>query len=220
MVEDDRSLAACARRYLEAVGHEVSPATDLVTARRLLTGRRYDMVILDLMLPDGDGLDLCRELHADGRPSVLVVSARGDGADRMLALEAGADMYLAKPYDLEELCARVACCLRRCGREEEGEASACGDLRLSRSARRATVGAHELTLTPKEFDLLAALMDTGQILPSRKLLWEVWGYAEGIRTRTLNVHIGRLRQKLATAGATKCRIVTKAGVGYGMEQVP
>ncbi len=218
LVEDDHTLADCARRYLEAAGHGVSLALDAATAYRLLAGRRFDMVILDLMLPDGEGLDLCREIRADGRLPVLVTSARGDGADRMLALEAGADMYLPKPFDLEELAARVVACLRRGGAEGE-EATTCGDLRMDPAARLATVAGRELALTPKEFELLAALAAAaGQIKPGKQLLWEVWGYAEGIRTRTLDVHIARLRRKLAEAGAWECRIVTKAGVGYGVER--
>ena len=220
LVEDDEALAGCVRRYLQAAGYEVAHAPDCATARQRLTGRRYAAVILDLMLPDGEGLDLCRGLDGPEKPVVVAVSARGEGTDRLLALEAGADMYLAKPFDLEELVARVGACLRRGEGEAEREPETCGDLSLDPAARQARIAGRALALTPKEFDLLATLTEAqGRILPGRQLLWEVWGYAEGIRTRTLDVHVGRLRQKLAAAGAQECRIVTKSGVGYGMEEV-
>ena len=218
LVEDDRTLALCVRRYLEAAGYEVTAAEDAATARELWGAHRYEAVVLDLRLPDGEGLDLCRELRGEGGPPVVVVSARGDGADRMLALEAGADMYLAKPFDLDELTARVAALRRRYARVETPGRMACGELWVDRGSREARAGGQALELTRKEFDLLAMLVEAaGRILPASQLLWEIWGYSEEVRTRTLDVHIGRLRQKLAAAGATGCRIVTKAGVGYGME---
>ena len=218
LVEDDTALARCVRHYLEADGYEVSLAEDTASARSLCAARRHDLAILDLRLPDGEGLDLCREWAARGGPPVVVVSARGDGADRMLALEAGASMYLAKPFDLEELVARVGTSLRLHGAESPGELLTCGDLRVDQAARRADIRGEPLALTPKEFDLLAALVTAaGAILPGEQLLWEIWGYGAGVRTRTLDVHIGRLRGKLAAAQAEGCAIVTKVGVGYGIE---
>jgi DNA-binding response OmpR family regulator len=218
LVEDDRNLALCVRRYLEAAGHAVTAAEDAATARELWSAHRYEAVILDLVLPDGEGLDLCRELRVQEGPAVVVTSARGDGADRMLALEAGADMYLAKPYDLDELSARIAALGRRGAGSEPPGTVACGDLWVDRGAREARVGGQALELTRKEFDLLARLAESaGRIVPASELLWEIWGYSEQVRTRTLDVHIGRLRQKLAAAGATGSAIVTKPGVGYGME---
>lgn len=220
VVEDDRALGDCLRRYLQADGYQVSLAPDAATARRLGTRRRYDAVILGLMLPDGEGLDLCRELKADGCPPVLVVSARGNGADRMLALEAGADMYLAKPFDLGEMAARVAACARLGPPATEAEVRTCGNLRVDLTAHAVTVTGNPVALTPKEFDLLALLAGScDRILPSRDLLWHVWGYPEEVRTRTLDVHIGRLRQKLRAAGLQGCRIVTKPGLGYGLESI-
>lgn len=219
VVEDDRALGDCLRRCLQADGYQVSLARDAATARSLGRRHRYDAVVLDLMLPDGEGLDLCRELQQDGRPPVLVVSARGDGADRMLALEAGADMYLPKPFDLGEMVARVAACVRLGSPGTEAEITSCGNLRVDRAARVVTVAGRPVALTPKEFDLLFFLVRAcGRILSSGELLWQVWGYAEGIRTRTLDVHIGRLRSKLSAAGVQGCRIVTRPGVGYGMEK--
>ncbi len=218
LVEDDRALGDCLRRYLQAEGYQVSLAPDAATARSLGSRYQYEAVILDLMLPDGEGLDLCRELQVDGRPPVLAISARGNGADRMLALEAGADMYLPKPFDLAEMAARVAACIRLGPPGTETTAVTCGNLSIEQAARVVTVAGQPVQLTPKEFDLLVLLVGArDRLLPSRDLLWQVWGYAEGIRTRTLDVHIGRLRRKLAAAGVQGCRIVTKPGVGYGVE---
>ncbi len=219
LVEDDRNLALCARQYLAATDLAVTVAENLAAARARLAEGEYGLVVLDLMLPDGDGLDLCRELRARGGPAVVVVSARGEGADRMLALESGAAMYLAKPYDMEELKARVECCLQREAGEGSDEVLTCGEVRLGRSAHAVTVGEQEVALTPKEFELLTCLLErAGEVVPGRTLLWEVWGYPEGMRTRTLDVHLGRLRQKLARAGVQRCRIVTRPGVGYGIEE--
>lgn len=217
LVEDDRRLAALVRRYLEATGYAVTVATGVAEARRHLERHEFDLAILDLMLPDGEGLDLCRELRAGHGLPTVVVSARGDGADRMLALESGADMYLPKPFEMEELVARVRACLRRGQQEQPPAPLTCGNLRLDAVARRAWVDDRPLNLTPKEFDLLAELLAApGTVRAEEHLLWTVWGYSEEVRTRTLDVHIGRLRVKLTEAGLSGCRIATRLGVGYGL----
>jgi len=217
LVEDDQRLVALVRRYLEAAGYAVTVATGVAEARRHLQKHDFDLAILDLMLPDGEGLDLCRELRARYELPTVVVSARGDGADRMLALESGADMYLPKPFEMEELVARVRACLRRGQREEPPAVLVCGNLRLDPVAHRAWVENRPLDLTPKEFDLLAELLAAaGSIRSEKDLLWSVWGYSEEVRTRTLDVHIGRLRLKLGEAGLRGCRIVTRPGIGYGL----
>jgi len=131
----------------------------------------------------------------------------------MLALEAGADMYMAKPLDLEELVTRVQVCLRK--GDGADCAVGCGELTLTPTAHRAAVGEQALALTPKEFHLLQELLKAeGRVCSSAHLLWEVWGYPPALRTRTLDVHVGRLRAKLAEAGARECRLVTVSGVGY------
>ncbi len=217
LVEDDRRLAALVRRYLEAAGYAVTVATGIAEARKHLQRHEFHLALLDLMLPDGEGLDLCRELRASHDLPTVVISARGDGADRMLALESGADMYLPKPFEMEELVARVRACLRRGQQEETPPLLACGNLRLDLVAHQAWVDDRPLNLTPKEFDLLTELLASpATIRAEQDLLCAVWGYSKEVRTRTLDVHIGRLRLKLAEAGLSGCRIATRLGVGYGL----
>ncbi|HEY3397767.1 MAG TPA: response regulator transcription factor [Armatimonadota bacterium] len=216
VVEDNTELARCVRQFLGAAGFEVTVAEQVAAARSRLAAGAYDLIILDLMLPDGEGLDLAREVRAAGDTPLIVASARGNGADRMLALECGADMYLAKPYEMEELRARVVACLRRYG-SAEAEVLACGNLHLEAAARQVSVGRQPLALAPKEFELLAELLrEKNRIVPQSELLWKVWGYSDEVRTRTLDVHLARLRAKLAHAGAQGFAIVTAPGAGYGL----
>ena len=175
--------------------------------------------MLDLMLPDVDGLDLCGQLRATSMIPILVTSARQDQGDRMAALELGADGYLPKPFDLRELQARMAASLRRAGApwsDQPGlQTMQANGVRLDMAARRVWVNDVPINLTPKEFDLLGALMSkAGHVWRSEELLWRVWGYDKAIQTRTLSVHIGRLRAKIEDDSAQPERIITVPGVGY------
>ena len=215
LIDDDCHLLACMRGFLTAAGYEVSAAEQASAARAQFAAGKFALAVVDLMLPDGEGLDLVREMRAQSPLPLIVISARGDGADRMLALEAGADMYLAKPFELEELVGRVAACLRTGGEDSGLEPLTCGELRVDGVAHRAWAGEQELTLTPKEFELLTALLKAGgEVCRSADLLWEVWGYPPEVRTRTLDVHVGRLRKQLAKAPSTGCRLLTVSGIGY------
>ena len=199
--------------YLVTVAHTGEQA------RQYLAEHSFSLLLLDLMLPDTDGLDLLAELRRSSTIPILVTSGRSDQGDRMAALELGADGYLPKPFELRELRARINACLRRAGKpwakQSDISILAANGVHLDTRRRRAWVDNNSVYLTPKEFDLLQLLMtNIGQVCRSEQLLWEVWGYDENIRTRTLSVHIGRLRQKIEDDRSNPQRIVTIPGVGY------
>ncbi len=219
LVDDDRQFCQSVRASLEDNGYLVAVAHDRAQAEHCLRHRSFSLILLDLMLPDADGLDLLGELRQKSMIPLLVTSARHDQGDRMAALELGADGYLPKPFDLRELLARIAACLRRAGApwsEQPGfQTMQAAGLRMDLDSHRAWLNDQPLDLTPKEFDLLRTLMSrAGQVWRSEELLWRVWGYDETIQTRTLNVHIGRLRAKIEDDHTRPERIVTVPGVGY------
>jgi DNA-binding response OmpR family regulator len=179
------------------------------------------LVVLDLSLPDMDGLDVCRDLRRHSVVPIMMVTGRRSDIDRVVGLEVGADDYVVKPFQRAELVARVRALLRRANvypqRQERTELQV-GALEIRRDQRRVICHEREVELTPKEFDLLWALASRpGEVIPSKQLLWDVWQYPDGIRTRTLDVHIGRLRGKLEADRANPRLIRTTPGVGYRLE---
>ena len=204
---------------LEETGYTVAVAHDGAQTLRHLARRSFSLVLLDMMLPDMDGLDLLVQLRSQSMIPILVTSARQDQGDRMAALELGADSYLAKPFEARELRARIAACLRRAGppwSEQPGfRILQAAGVRLDVPSRQVWVDDQSVQLTPKEFDLLRVLLSRcGHVCRSAELLWEVWGYGETIHTRTLSVHMSRLREKLATPSNGAERVATIPGVGY------
>ncbi len=219
LCDDDRQFCQSVRSILADHDYLVTVTHTAAQARRYLAERGFSLLLLDLMLPDTDGLDLLAELRRNSMIPILVTSARTEQGDRMAALELGADGYLPKPFDLRELRARMDACLRRAGQPwvEQSDANIldADGIRLDTRQRRVWVNDNSLDLTPKEFDLLHLLMTKiGQVCRSEELLWQVWGYDEDIRTRTLSVHIGRLRQKIEEDRSNPQWIVTVPGVGY------
>ncbi len=219
LVDDDVAFCKSVCSSLEDNGYVVTVANNAAQARHYFENRSFSLILLDLMLPDADGLDLCGELRARSMVPVLVTSARQDQGDRMAALELGADGYLAKPFEVRELHARIAACLRRAGEPWSDDAGLktllAAGVRLDTQSRRAWVDDAPVSLTPKEFDLLRALMSkAGYIWRSEELLWRIWGYDNSIQTRTLCVHVGRLRAKIEEKRGQPERIVTVPGVGY------
>ena len=219
LCDDDRQFCQSVRSTLADHGYLVTVTHTAAQARCCLAERSFSLLLLDLMLPDTDGLDLLAELRRNSMIPVLVTSARTEQGDRMAALELGADGYLPKPFDLRELRARMDACLRRAGEPWLGQPGAnildADGVRLDTRQRRVWVNDESVNLTLKEFDLLQLLMtNIGQVCRSEELLWQVWGYDEGIQTRTLSVHIGRLRQKIEDDHSNPQRIVTVPGVGY------
>lgn len=217
--EDDPCLARLLGHQLRAEGYAVTEALAGREALEQVEHHRPDLVVLDLALPDMDGLDVCRRLRRSAVMPIIIISGRGSVLDRIIGLEVGADDYLTKPFRTEELLARIEAQLRRAGvyacHPGPTGAMVLGDLTIDREAREVAVAGRPVHLTPKEFDLLWALAEhRGGVVRSDSLLMAVWGYDSRIRTRTLDVHIGRLRAKVEPDRQHPQRIVTVAGVGY------
>ena len=215
VIEDEKEIRDLVRYNLERAGYRVSTASDGEAGLRDLFASRPDALVLDLMLPGQSGLEILRELR--GEPltrdiPVIVLTARGAEMDRLLGFEHGADDYLTKPFSVRELIARVKALLRR-SKPERGEAViAAGALSVDPAAREARFHDRRLDLTPREFDLLAFLArHPGRVLSRDELLRKVWGYNYVGETRTVDVHIRRLRQKL---GEAEPLIETVTGAGY------
>ena len=218
VVEDDRDIALSLRLKLERDGgFAVATAEDGATGLRLAQEQPPDLVLLDVNLPGMDGFEVCRRLRREpataGVP-VIMVTARIDEADRVAGLDLGADDYITKPFSPKEALARVRAVLRRAERgREPDEAFADGPLRVDLASRAAAVSGRDLGLTRKEFDLLVELLrQRGRVLTRERLLETVWGYDYPGETRTVDVHVRRLRQKLGSPADE--RVETVVGVGY------
>ena len=218
IVEDEQDLASVMSYNLRADGFETARVDTVAGARHELGARRYDLVVLDLMLPDGSGLDVCRWIRAQGALRdlpVLIASARSEEVDRIVGLELGADDYIAKPFSPREVVLRIKAVLRRhAGEEEPSAVIELGKIRLDAAAHRAAVRGVDVPLTATEFRLLRLLMERqGRVQTRARLLTDVWGYAEDVDSRTVDTHVRRLRHKL---GPESDRIETVIGVGYRM----
>ncbi len=212
VVEDEAELAAAIAARLRSDGHAVSVAGDGPSAVTLAGAARPDVVILDLMLPGFDGLEVCRQIQADRPVPVIMLTARGSETDRVVGLEVGADDYLCKPFSMRELTARVRALLRRVERSAAAadRVLRAGAVEVDVSRRRARVDGQLVGLTATEFDLLACLLAAPGVVRTRDdLLAEVWGYRDGSGRRTVDSHVRAVRRKL---GADVIRTVH--GVGY------
>jgi two-component system response regulator RegX3 len=209
LVEDEDAIAEPLAEGLRREGFEVERAA---TGGAALAAPPADLVLLDLRLPDMDGLDVCRGLRARSDVPIIVVTARGEEADRVVGLELGADDYVVKPFGLRELIARIRAVARRTASRGNGqEPLRTGGLEVDERARRARLDEHDLELTPKEFDLLAALArDAGAAISRRRLLEEVWETSWYGSSKTIDVHVASLRRKLGDPGW----IETVRGVGF------
>jgi DNA-binding response OmpR family regulator len=208
IVEDEDAIAEPLAEGLRREGFEVERAA---TGAEALAAAPVDLVLLDLRLPDLDGLDVCRQLRERSRVPIIVVTARGEEADRVVGLELGADDYVVKPFGLRELIARIRAVTRRTRGDREDAVVRVGDLEVDERARRARLAERELELTPKEFDLLAALArDPGAAVSRRRLLDEVWQTSWYGSTKTIDVHVAALRRKLGDPEW----IETVRGVGF------
>ncbi|HSN90473.1 MAG TPA: response regulator transcription factor [Anaeromyxobacteraceae bacterium] len=217
LVEDDLRLATLTREYLEGHGLVVTHVADGRRGLDEASRGRFDAVLLDLMLPGKDGLDVCRELRARSDVPILVLTARGEEADRVLGLELGADDYLAKPFSPRELLARIRAVVRRArGRAGPSrEAVRVGALRLDPASRRATLRGKEIALTGYEFALLEALARrAGRVLTREQLMELAKGSAEESFDRSVDVHVSRLRQKLGDDPKRPRLLKTVRGLGY------
>lgn len=209
LVEDEDSIAEPLADGLRREGFVVDRAA---TGEEALAAAPADVVLLDLRLPDIDGLDVCRRLRERSGVPIIIVTARGEESDRVVGLELGADDYVVKPFGLRELIARIRAVTRRTSaRSATPETLRVGGLEIDERARRATLDGGELALTPKEFDLLAALArDPGAALSRRRLLEDVWETSWHGSSKTIDVHVAALRRKLGDPGW----IETVRGVGF------
>ncbi len=220
VVDDEKDLVDLIRYHLEKEGLQCLEARDGETALRLARERNPDLVVLDLMLPGVDGLEVCRKLRKDAKTAnlaIIMLTAKAEEVDRIVGLEMGADDYMVKPFSPRELVARVKAVLRRGQGQETPNIKRIGTLEVDEGKHQVLVNRAVVGLTVKEFDLLCALIKAnGRVLNRDQIMETVWGYSNAvdIESRTVDVHIRRLREKL---GAEQKRIVTVKGVGYRFE---
>jgi len=220
IVEDEPDIRDLLAFHLEREGYHVTRSRTGADALRQVRARPPDLILLDLMLPELGGLDVCRRLRQDPRTAsvpIVMLTARGEEVDRILGLELGADDYIVKPFSPKEVVARVRAVLRRAGARDGAAPVVSGRLVIDPDRHTVQVDAAAIELTPKEFDLLRALAEArGRVLSREFLLDRVWGYASAgeIESRTVDVHVRRLRMKLGDEGR---RITTVKGVGYRLE---
>ena len=219
VADDDRAVREALERALQLHGYEVALASDGDTALTAVDSRTPDAVVLDVMMPGLDGLDVTRRLRRQGnRIPILLLTARDAVGDRVEGLDAGADDYLPKPFALDELLARVRALLRRATYDTPDRELAVADLRLDEAARRAWRGDRELALTKTEFDLLQLMVrNAGIVLPHATIYERIWGYDFGPDSKSLAVYIGYLRRKTEEAGEPRL-IQTVRGVGYTLRE--
>ncbi|SFT49952.1 two-component system, OmpR family, KDP operon response regulator KdpE [Kosakonia arachidis] len=216
IVEDEQAIRRFLRTALEAEGLRVHEAETLQRGLIEAATRKPDLVILDLGLPDGDGLDFIRDLRQWSQMPVIVLSARAEESDKIAALDAGADDYLSKPFGIGELHARLRVALRRHASATPGEPVVTfADIRVDLANRRIQRGEEEIHLTPIEFRLLAVLLNNhGKVLTQRQLLSQVWGPNAIEHSHYLRIYMGHLRQKLEIDPARPRHLLTETGIGY------
>lgn len=215
VVDDEPQIVRGLTIILRTAGYTVESAGTKAEALALLGTRPPDALVLDLVLPDGSGVEICQEVRRFSRLPILVLSAVGDEREKVRALDAGADDYVTKPFGSAELTARLRAVLRRSAEATGSPVVTVGDLEIDLADRKVRRRGEEVHLTPLEFDLLAALAQhPGKLLTHRQLLQEVWGPSYGEETHYLRVHVAHIRAKLEDDPSRPRHIVTEPGVGY------
>ncbi|MEA2329976.1 MAG: two-component system, OmpR family, response regulator RegX3 [Thermoleophilaceae bacterium] len=218
MVEDEQSITDPLSEALAREGFDTEVAGTVAEALELAGRVGPDLVLLDVMLPDGSGYDVCRELRSSSRVPIIMLTARGEETDRIVGLELGADDYIVKPFSAREVVARIRAVLRRSGEtaaQDRDGAIEIGPLRLDRDRRSAALDGAELDLTRKEFELLELLMvEAGAVVTRERLIDEVWDVNWFGSTKTLDVHVSGLRRKLGDSSSSPRFIHTVRGVGF------
>jgi two-component system, OmpR family, response regulator len=218
LAEDERNIASLVELYLRNEGYDVTWVTDGLKAVEEADRLRPELVVLDVMLPGIDGLEVCRRLRAKGRVPIIMLTARDHEVDKVLGLEMGADDYVTKPFSPRELVARVKAVLRRvqpAAIQTDDEVLSLGTVRMDLARRSVEAAGRDVDLTPKEFDLLAFLVrNRGIVFGRDRLLERVWGYERPVDTRTVDSHVRSLRAKL---GSEALVVRTVRGVGYKAE---
>jgi DNA-binding response OmpR family regulator len=220
VVDDEPTLVATLRYNLEREGFAVDTASDGESGLSAARASRPDLILLDLMLPAMDGLEVCRVLRREMTTPILMLTAKTEEIDKVVGLELGADDYVTKPFSMRELLARVRALLRRAETTPSAEAEVllAGDLQVDLRRMEASRGGRALALKPRELDLLAFfLRNRGRAFTRDQLLNQIWGYDFAGDTRTVDVHIRWLRQKIEDVPAKPSRIITVRGVGYRFE---
>jgi DNA-binding response OmpR family regulator len=218
IVEDDETLAQTLAYNLEREGYTVAIATDGQTGLKIAREQPLDLIVLDVMLPQLDGLSVCRILRRELDVPIIILTARSSEVDKIIGLDSGADDYITKPFSLGEFLARVRAALRRLPKSTVAERLTSGDLSLDLVARKAYKGQQEINLSYKEFDLLAELIrNRGAVLSRDLLLTKVWGYDYYGESRTVDVHIRWLREKIEDEPSKPKRITTIRSIGYRFE---
>jgi len=219
VVEDDAALVTLLTYNLQRAGYDVTAVTSAEDGEHHLAATSYDLAIFDWMLPDLSGVELCARVRRNSRHAalpILMLTARGQEADRVRGLSTGADDYVVKPFSVPELMARIAALLRRASPERTMDTLAHGEIKLDRAAHRVVRGNREVVLGPTEYRLLETLLESaGRVLTRNQLIDRVWGSASDIDDRTVDVHIGRLRKALIR-GSEVDPIRTIRGVGYAL----
>lgn len=222
VVDDEEAISEAVRARLESEGYRVVVAGDGPQAIAMCAAVHPDLVVLDLMLPGMDGLEVCKEIQKDGWVPVLMLTARTEEADKVAGFAVGADDYLTKPFSLRELAVRVQAILRRADRIRSlpaAEPIERGALAIDAARRRVTVDGDEVALTPLEFEILLTLArEPGVVFTREQLMDHVWGYRDYAGGRVVDSHIARVRRKLAEDGAEPRFIRTVHGVGYSFRE--
>jgi DNA-binding response OmpR family regulator len=217
VVDDEKLLVKGMKFNLENEGYEVECAYDGASAVELARGNHFDLIILDVMMPELDGIEACMRIREFSNVPVIMLTAKSEDGDKLMGFESGADDYVTKPFNILELKARVRALLRRAGGTQRAKGSVlfAGDLSLDTEERVAVREGKMVDLTAKEYDLIELLMRNPRRVYSRENLMNVvWGYSYGGDYRTVDVHIRRLREKLEKNPAEPEHILTKWGVGY------
>jgi len=215
MVDDDVDLNALVTEYLARFGHRLVTATTATRGMAELRRERPDLVILDIMLPDTDGLTLCREIRSEFDVPIIMLTARGEVADRVLGLELGADDYLSKPFEPRELVARIQSVIRRSASRESPAALVSDGLRLEKETRRVRLDGSDIELTTMEFELLSVLMEShGRVLSRNRLIERLRGIDADVYDRSVDMLVSRLRDKLGDDSHAPRFIKTVRLTGY------
>jgi two-component system response regulator MprA len=218
IIEDDEAILKFLRRGLAYEGYQADTATDGISGLALARDNPPDLVVLDLMLPGIDGLEVCRRLRAGGPVPILILTAKDGVTDRVLGLDMGADDYMVKPFDLDELLARIRALLRRAQPTSHPKIYRFSDLSLDTGTRQAVRNERVISLTAKEYELLELfLMHPRQVLTRDKIFDRVWGYDFGGESNIIEVYIRYLRQKLEIEGETRL-LHTVRGMGYVLRE--
>ena len=215
IVEDEEPIANLIRMNLVKAGYQCETAFDGEAAADAISERTFDLILLDIMLPGENGLEILHRLKTDGKTKdipVIMVTAKGSEYDKVLGLDSGADDYIAKPFGMMEMVSRIKAVLRRTKKEDAGDDLVYEDIRVCNASHKVFVKDREVELTKKEYDLLSHLIrNQGVVLTRDQLLNSIWGYDFDGETRTVDVHVRSLRQKLGSAGDY---VTTVRGIGY------